>query len=684
MFLKARPIWLSGKENEMNVQAEFFAFFSGAENLSLRITGATVYKVWLNGVCVLYGPSPAPKGYARVDILPLDTVKGKQNSITIEAAGYNCRAYSHIKQKSFIQAEIFDGDRCIAATGYDFGGKELVSREKKVLRYSFQRHFTEVWDFSRTDKVCEVDTLDLDIKYLARKAPLPDMQAERIAKAYAKGEFTVCGRDWAIPSYQGATDRIGANIDGFTLSEITAFPIKEFADFEYNVLPIEHLLPLSLEKGEYAVFECENNTAGSMSLSFEASADSRFFIVFDEKLIDGRFDIDGLENFNIISVVPRDKTEFTSFEVYGFKYFAVFAVEGSIKIRSASVIKAINPIKEPPALNCCDETLQKIYSAACNSARCNTLGIFMDCPSRERGGYIGDSYFSSQSLYAFSGNTDVEDDFIENFVLADTPELPQGMLPMCYPADHPNGNYIPQWAFWFVLQLEQYAERNKSVNIEDYRKTVYGILDYFKAYENEYGLLERLGGWNFVEWSKANKWTKGINFPSNMLYVRTLEIVARLFGDAECSRKAASVKEKIIQMSFNGRLFCDWAVRNEDGSITVREDVSEVCQHYAFFCGIADKESHGELFKTVLEKFGPYGEGIDGVEKLNAIMGIYIRMELLSLWGKEEQLIDEIKGFFAKMAMLTGTIWEHRRLDKSLNHGVGAYIAALLLKIYNK
>ena len=30
------------------------------------------------------------------------------------------------------------------------------------------------------------------------------------------------------------------------------------------------------------------------------------------------------------------------------------------------------------------------------------------------------------------------------------------MLPMCYPADHYDGNFIPNWAMWFVLELEEY------------------------------------------------------------------------------------------------------------------------------------------------------------------------------------------------------------------------------------
>ena len=39
--------------------------------------------------------------------------------------------------------------------------------------------------------------------------------------------------------------------------------------------------------------------------------------------------------------------------------------------------------------------------------------------------------------------------------------IPQGMLPMCYPSDHVNGNFIPNWAMWFVIELEGRVPRTQ-------------------------------------------------------------------------------------------------------------------------------------------------------------------------------------------------------------------------------
>ena len=34
--------------------------------------------------------------------------------------------------------------------------------------------------------------------------------------------------------------------------------------------------------------------------------------------------------------------------------------------------------------------------------------------------------------------------------------IPDGMVPMCYPADAMFGDFIPQWSLWLLLELENY------------------------------------------------------------------------------------------------------------------------------------------------------------------------------------------------------------------------------------
>lgn len=221
-----------------------------------------------------------------------------------------------------------------------------------------------------------------------------------------------------------------------------------------------------------------------------------------------------------------------------------------------------------------------------------------DAQSRERSyGYLTN---------VLCDNWSYQDACVENFLLAECDELPEGMLPQCYPADHPRGDYIPQWGMWFFVQLEQYKERNKCIKISDYKDFAYGFLGYFKTYENEFGLLENLGGWNFVEWSKANEWTDGVNFPTNMLYAKVMETVGKWYGDGKLIEKAAQLRRTVTEMSYDGEFFRDQAVRR-DGKLVCAEHISEVCQYYAFMFETVTAETFPDLYKTMVNDFLPDG-----------------------------------------------------------------------------
>ena len=194
-----------------------------------------------------------------------------------------------------------------------------------------------------------------------------------------------------------------------------------------------------------------------------------------------------------------------------------------------------------------DETCELIDRAAVNTFRQNATDIFMDCPSRERAGWLCDSFFTARSEWEFTGRVDVERSFLENFLspvaLHADPPLPEGMLPMCYPSSHDylSGNpdkpqnYIPNWAMWLVLELEDYAvNRHGDVAlIHAFRPRVEALLQYFKTFENQDGLLEDLQGWVFLEWSRASDddLICGVNYPSNMVYAAMLAAAGRLYED---------------------------------------------------------------------------------------------------------------------------------------------------------
>ena len=691
MFNKAKAIWLKGLENEMNVQALFTAEFPKKDNVTLKITGASAYKVYVNDVLVHYGPARTAGGYARIDIVPIcDSIIAENNLIRIEAVNHHCKSYSFVCQTGFLQAEILTSDEVIAATGYDFKAFRVYARIQNVMRYSSQRCFTEVWDKSIADVEHEICLPNINVEYLERHAPLPDL-TEITAEAISQiGDFFYPEKEQPHKEQDFVNDiRIiqdGQVVSdtGYTLDEIDEKPMYVFDQLEYSfkedIKPFGSIIPC----GKYAFFDMGKNVTGMLRLKFHARKNSKLLIAFDEKLKDGKINHTTWYNLNVVQLKACGAQDFSSFEIYGFKYAAIFVLEGEIELNGFSVIQYKNPIKNPPVLKCQDPLIQGIYTAAVETLRQNSVDIYMDCPTRERAGWLCDSYFSARAEYAFTGKTAVEDDFIENYLLQKCPDIPEGMLPKCYPANHVSKSFIPQWAMWFVLEFEQYLQRKPEFDLKPFRPVAHKLLSYFEQFENEYGLLENLPGWNFVEWSTANDWTDGINFPTNMLYSEMLCVIGRLFNDNELIKKAERIRKSIVDLSYNGTFFCDQAYRNEKNEIVIYSDrITEVCQYYAFRFRVADKKAFPKLYEILLTDFYPNTTKWPGIPKVNAFMGMYIRMELLLEWGKKEMLAKEIKEFFGHMAQYTGTLWEHKDMSASLNHGFASYVGGLLLEIFN-
>jgi alpha-L-rhamnosidase len=333
-----------------------------------------------------------------------------------------------------------------------------------------------------------------------------------------------------------------------------------------------------------------------------------------------------------------------------------------------------------------DERINAIYRAAVETYRQNTLDVFMDCPTRERAGWLCDSYFTAQSAQYFSGETTVEKVMLENFVLVKTaPHLPEGMLPMCYPADHNNGRFIPQWAMWYFIELDGYFKRSAEIDKNKFKDLSYGLLHYLQRFKNEDGLLERLDSWNFIEWSEANKWVMDVNYPTNMLYSKVLRFIGEWYGDDNLINESEAVKQKVVEQSFDGVFFADNAVRNEDGHLKLTDNHSEVCQYYAIFFDVVDVSDpkFARLVDIVLNVFGPDRKSTNALQEVapaNAFIGNYLRMEILLRWREYNQVIEESVGYFYNMATVTGTLWEHDKIRGSLNHGFASFAGVAIIR----
>lgn len=709
-FIEAQPVWARGRQNEMNLMLGFRGVFEcndTAQPLLLKITASSAYRFFVNGNYVGYGSARAAYGYFRIDEWNIARyTRVGLNILAIEVIGYNVKSFYIMKHYSFLQAELVSKNRVTLATGdgaHGFQAFQIRSHVEKVERYSFQRTFTEFYklfdgyDAWRRDYRVKVDTLSLTdvppVRYLPRGIKYPHFKVVRPEFLLSQGRLE---KKKVYSLYVNPILKsMKPFIDGYPSNEISFEPSKYFQRFKNATdrkvdIRFKQALPVVLSKDRYKIFQFDVDRTGFLGASVSCKDSVKLYFIFDEVLTDN--DVDYLRfplTVNIVSYwLAPGKYRFETIEPYAMKYLKVICLKGKCRISDIYLREYANPDTKRSSFSCDNDSLNAIYDAAVQTFRQNSVDILTDCPSRERGGWLCDSYFTSQTAMMVSGNTLVEKNFLENFALADSfPGLPEGMLPQCYPADNIAGGFIPNWAMWFVLQLKGYYDRSgEGQMVHALQKKVYALLNYFKKFENRDGLLENLQGTVFVEWSKANQFTKGVNYPTNMLYAATLQAAGDLYHDRKLAAEAGRLRRIIRKQSVDGSFFVDNAVRNNHGELVPTSSTSETCQYYAFYFNIATPRSYPNLWRKLVRDFGPDRDETSvypTVYKSNLLVGAVLRLALLSRYGYQKELLKETEAYFYKMAELTGTLWENiydTNKNGSCDHGFSSYAAVLLLK----
>lgn len=634
-FTKAKPIWPEGSEKEQNMTVSFRKIITikDIEHSRLNITASTNYRAYVNGKFLSHGPCVAAHDYYRIDSYEITGfLKPGDNIVSIEVSGYNTPSYYLLDQPSFLQAEIEIGNEIVAATGTadDFSTYVLNQRKPDVPRFSFQRPFTEYYIVS------------------------PDYS-------------------------QWMTDIFWNNAQPVTCA----------------IQPEKKLLPRGVPYPDYSILHSsqisdsiyvfDKNSTGFIGLSVKVKKPSKITLYFDELLSnnDVNYKRLGTESHITYDLQPGDYT-LESFEPYTLKYLKT-RTEGECDILNTYIRCYVNGDVHRAEFDSEDVGLNFLFETARETLRQNALDIFMDCPSRERAGWLCDSYFSARVAFNLSGYTWIERNFFQNFLLPDTfKDIPDGMLPMCYPSDHPNNNFIPNWAMWFVLELEEYEKRsNDRAMIETLKPKVYALIEYFNSFKNKDGLLEKLDKWVFVEWSAANNFVQDVNYPSNMLYAAMLDAAGNIYKDLPLKKEAEKVRRVIRKQSYDGTFFCDNAIRKNGKLEVQKNNRTEVCQYYAFYFNVATPESYPELWQRLLNEFGPKrktNNPYPSVHFANAFIGNYLRLEILSRYGHIRQLMNESLDEYLVMAKTTGTLWENMTTVASCNHGFASHIAHVLYR----
>lgn len=708
-FVKARPVWGENLSNQYNQFLGFYTEIDLPANVRKKITiyiaARSYYRLFINGKMAANGPARTAKGYARVDAIKAE-IEGKAEFAfevaALDKIGKYCNDCT-LEPGMFI-AEIVDEDgEILAATGnknwiyeelkYRKSLVETMSHSRGIVEYYQMDQNSMAWLRGKMNNAKQPVCIKERIQFLERRAPYPDyhhidmknlqevsdiVKDENGTAGFVYGLAKSVNSAWyeKIPKSNCFLEVLRKEKDDCFTGQIRECKKKDTNRKWYQIEPGEHDCSLiwGIEKSElgFLYFEIETeedctidlinsdhlHISGVMKANtyvsrFELKKGSYHLITFEPKLV----------RYVKIIVRSRKKVSLTEPKIIDFSY----------------------PDDQKTFFECNDGDLNRIYEGARRTLRLSTLDIFMDCPQRERGGWLCDSQFSAYAAYQLFGDTAVEKDFLENFMLTDGTKMWHGFFPEVYPGSKPDETDpgIANWSFWLITELYAYYMRTGDQEFVDkcaarVEQFVEGLL---QLRSRESGLIEGMKSM-FVDWSLSNRSfaTEPISIPINCLAVYLLEAMAELYHKEKWKKNADEMREIIEQMDSNVGIFGGGGdgAKFENGK-TVRTD----CQTES---GVAlevwsgfhreDKNYISAFVNSmgVAPRFRPN----PNIGKSNLFIGLMIRFDTLVKLGRIKELVAELRELYLdELRVGSGTFFENYNALSGC-HGFNGAVAAML------
>jgi len=700
-FQQAVPVWCREMHNQYNQFAGFYTSLQLDEEKTIKIAVAarSYYRLYINGVMAANGPARTAVHYCRVDELTY-TVAGNV-SIAIEVAALNIPdRYSNdcTLEPGILNVEITDEKgNVLSATGKEgWLCKELDTRRSLVETMSHSRGIMEVYDLDEHSYdwitgSCEgmeaPVAVEEEIIWLKRRAPYAQYRPipmqplsqvsdwERASEIEEDPDIYIIRR--IIPKWYSILPE-----DQYFVQQLQAETDRPFSGKLFRkgrqTIVTPGKAPVAL------TYHLPQSELGFLNLKLTVERDCILDVISsDHKEDDGS--LPG-NTYVIRYHLKQGSYDLTSFNPKLVRYVKlVLRTEGEVTVDVPVILEYTYPDNLECTFECSDGDVNRIYQAARRTLRFNTMDIFMDCPERERGGWLCDSQFAGRGAWQMFGDLTVEKDFIENFLLTDGKEMRRGFFPEVYPAckSEKGGVGIENWSFFLMTELYDYHRRsNDRAFVEEHRDRVACFVEGMLELRGESGLIEKMEV-GFVDWSLSNRSfaQKPINIPINCLAVCMLEKLAELYQVPEWQKVAEDMRSVLDQVSSAKNTLYggegDGAVY-ENGILRRTDCLTEAGVALELWSGFhLDDPAYMRKFVETMG-YSPKRRSNPNIGKANIFIGVMFRLEMLERLDLIEILLKELKDLYlAELKDGSGTLFENYNYTHGC-HGINGAVGAML------
>ena len=256
----------------------------------------------------------------------------------------------------------------------------------------------------------------------------------------------------------------------------------------------------------------------------------------------------------------EDKLE--QYDYKAFRYVALIIPDG-VELKDVYMTVRHYPYEERAIFDENDDEIKAILRLCLDTIKYGTQENFVDCPTREKGQYLGDVTIAARAHAIATGRTDMLRKALSDF--AKSAMICKGLMAVsCCGLMQEIADYSLQFASnaLFCYKLDGDKDFLRSL-----LPTILGVLDYFSQYEREDGLIIDCRKWNLVDWPQNLR--DGYVFPKedqphNVLnafwcgFLKDVDEVCVILG-ATPPNKAKKSIEAYTRVFFSKEkgLFCD-------------------------------------------------------------------------------------------------------------------------------
>lgn len=260
-----------------------------------------------------------------------------------------------------------------------------------------------------------------------------------------------------------------------------------------------------------------------------------------------------------ITLSGKKAEEFEFYDYKGFRYVEVINWPGELTGSDIWVMNRHYPFDDGAAsFKASEKLLEDIWKLCANGVKQGTQDSYLDCPTREKGAFLGDGIITGLSHLILTGDARIMKKFLRD--AAYSSRLCPGLLGVA-PA-YRTCELIDYSMLWPLL-LGEYCARTGDMDfLREMLPVLKGIFYYYSQFENRLGLLENVRGMDgmegiLVDWPinmrDGYDFERAVNSVctvANMFYYGGLKTAAGLYeaaGETEekqaCTLKAEKVAE---------------------------------------------------------------------------------------------------------------------------------------------